>query len=585
MTKRLTQDLIEVYKARNSKLSYEPTTLSTKRAITNPSIPKHNGGADNENYDLILRVNDVIGSSVADDKEKWNCLQHESRYRIARMLGQGTFGQVVKCWDEKNHRVVAVKVLKNKLSYFRQGLLEIGILTAINTNCDRDKKKHCLRIFDHFIYKNHLCIVNELLGVNLYERMRGGGFQTFTISTIRNYLRQILEALEALETNGVVHCDLKPENVMVDGPRGENATLIDFGSACFKGNAVFTYIQSRHYRAPEVILEYPYSCPIDMWSLGCVAAEFFIGQPLFPGSSEYNQLYKITQLIGDVPAFIVENSRKRDKFYKKVEGGYVLKVSKEFTDSNMRNSDPDESGADDKRYLHWGSLMELVKEAAIRIDPNDPYEKNPGEIRELLFDFLNKTLTIDPQKRLKASEALRHPFITGKRQEVPTQEYMPPGAMLLNRPHPGPDLPMKTRFEGSFTEIYATFCRCMYEEEIVVDSSSGISLVRLEGPINPRRDPTQEEERMASGIRKSGDKGSGEKDPKKMDPLKVIKEAHESNQLEYAWRQSQGVSNIKSERDSLLFAKDGVKTISYSSLPKVTQRKKCDVGSLLGDFK
>jgi dual specificity protein kinase YAK1 len=64
--------------------------------------------------------------------------------------------------------------------------------------------------------------------------------------------------------------------------------VIDFGSACFEGHYVFHYIQSRYYRSPEVLLGLPYDSAIDMWSLGCIAAELFLGIPIFPGNSEYD---------------------------------------------------------------------------------------------------------------------------------------------------------------------------------------------------------------------------------------------------------------------------------------------------------
>jgi serine/threonine protein kinase len=76
--------------------------------------------------------------------------------------------------------------------------------------------------------------------------------------------------------------------------------IIDFGSACHETQTVYTYIQSRFYRSPEVLVGLPYSSAIDMWSLGCIAAELFLGLPLFPGSSEYNQLSRIVEMLGYV---------------------------------------------------------------------------------------------------------------------------------------------------------------------------------------------------------------------------------------------------------------------------------------------
>jgi dual specificity tyrosine-phosphorylation-regulated kinase 2/3/4 len=74
-----------------------------------------------------------------------------------------------------------------------------------------------------------------------------------------------------------VHCDLKPENILLKGPTKSTIKLIDFGSSCFENERLYTYIQSRFYRSPEVILGMPYGMPIDMWSFGCILAELYSG--------------------------------------------------------------------------------------------------------------------------------------------------------------------------------------------------------------------------------------------------------------------------------------------------------------------
>ena len=80
-----------------------------------------------------------------------------------------------------------------------------------------------------------------------------------------------------------MHCDLKPENVMLRQPNRSIIKVIDFGSSCLTDERIYTYIQSRFYRAPEVILGLPYGTPIDMWSFGCILDELLTGYPLFPG--------------------------------------------------------------------------------------------------------------------------------------------------------------------------------------------------------------------------------------------------------------------------------------------------------------
>lgn len=102
-----------------------------------------------------------------------------------------------------------------------------------------------------------------------------------------------------------IHCDLKPENIMfVQDPKRPNSRLkiIDFGSSCRAKQTVYSYIQSRFYRAPEVILGAQYSNKIDMWSFGCILVELYLGLPIFPGNSMYDQLRKITNILGYLPS-------------------------------------------------------------------------------------------------------------------------------------------------------------------------------------------------------------------------------------------------------------------------------------------
>lgn len=83
-----------------------------------------------------------------------------------------------------------------------------------------------------------------------------------------------------------MHCDLKPENVLLKKPNKSSIKIIDFGSSCFESERYYTYIQSRFYRAPEIMLGIPYTPAIDMWSLGCIVFECLIGVPIFAGENE-----------------------------------------------------------------------------------------------------------------------------------------------------------------------------------------------------------------------------------------------------------------------------------------------------------
>ena len=109
--------------------------------------------------------------------------------------------------------------------------------------------------------------------------------QGLSLGLIRHFAVQILVSLQFLHSLNIIHCDLKPENILLKQPNRSAVKVIDFGSSCLEDERLYTYIQSRFYRAPEVILGLPYSTAIDMWSLGCILAELYTGYPIFPGES------------------------------------------------------------------------------------------------------------------------------------------------------------------------------------------------------------------------------------------------------------------------------------------------------------
>ena len=92
--------------------------------------------------------------------------------------------------------------------------------------------------------------------------------------------------------------------------------MIDLGSSCYTNNTIYTYIQSRFYRAPEVLLGCKYSKEIDIWSIGCVLAELYLGLPIFLGGNEYDMLRKITKILGPIPHHMILEGSKRNEFYK-----------------------------------------------------------------------------------------------------------------------------------------------------------------------------------------------------------------------------------------------------------------------------
>lgn len=111
----------------------------------------------------------------------------------------------------------------------------------------------------------------------------------------------MLLSLKFLRGHSIIHCDLKPENVLLKPKSKTEIKLIDFGSSCFENERIYTYIQSRFYRAPEIMLGIPYKTAIDIWSFGCILAELCTGFPIFPGESEPEQMALIMEIIGLPP--------------------------------------------------------------------------------------------------------------------------------------------------------------------------------------------------------------------------------------------------------------------------------------------
>lgn len=122
-------------------------------------------------------------------------------------------------------------------------------------------------------------MVFELLSMNLYELIKLNDYYGLPLDLIRRFSLQLLNGMHILHKHEIIHADLKPENVLLKQvrswsiqPNKSGLKIIDFGSSCFIRSRIYTYIQSRYYRAPEVILGVPYDYKIDVWSFACIIA-------------------------------------------------------------------------------------------------------------------------------------------------------------------------------------------------------------------------------------------------------------------------------------------------------------------------
>ena len=274
------------------------------------------------------------------------------------------------------------------------------------------------------MFRNHQCLVFEMLSLNLYELLKNTQFGGVSLKLIRKFAKQVLRSLLFLARKDVdiIHCDLKPENILLRHPKKSGVKVIDFGSSCRTNKRMYSYIQSRFYRSPEVILGLPYTVAIDMWSLGCILAEMHTGEPLFSGSNQFDQMQKIVKLLGMLPAVMLDKSshRTRGQFFEKAMGAsgeeeWRLLLKKPVVTGEA--AAPTEVPADHVPVVPStdpvASLSSVIT-AGARQKTSYPQSEayNSKANYEMFIDLISKMLAYLPEQRIKPADALNHPFIT-----------------------------------------------------------------------------------------------------------------------------------------------------------------------------
>lgn len=392
------QQVLEVYRSRLTR--YEVSEITNYPEIyfigANPNKNRlqTNGDIACKNFGF----DDSLGSyiHVAHDHIAY-------RYEMLKVIGKGSFGSVIKAYDHKNLQTVALKMVRNEKRFHLQAQTEINILKYLKQK-DFDNSKNVIHMYEHFVFRDHTCITFELLSLNLYELTRKNKFAGFSVHLVRRFAYSILKCLEALSEFKIIHCDLKPENVLLKQQSRSGIKVIDFGSSCFENERVHTYIQSRFYRSPETILCAKYGLAIDMWSLGCIMAELVTGHPLLPGEDEGDQLACMIELIGMPPASLLQQARSsRIKQFINSKG-YPRYCATEV----LPNGQVVLMGGLSKRGKSRGPPGSRSWTSAL------------GGCDDINFtDFVRKCLDWNPQTRMTPAQALKHPWLARRKLPLP----------------------------------------------------------------------------------------------------------------------------------------------------------------------
>ncbi|XP_033837317.1 mitogen-activated protein kinase 9-like [Periophthalmus magnuspinnatus] len=304
-------------------------------------------------------------------------------YEVKKILGSGAFGVVSLCHKLSTDHKVALKMI-NIIQVLENPANEAAMLHTLMEQ--GGARAHIVEWFGSFFFKDHYVHKFEVLDMCLVDYIQKNG--TLKLKEIRPLLHQMGTALSFLKTLGIVHADLKHDNIMMVDTVSKplQIKIIDFGLARHVSHIhQGIKVQTRNHRAPEVFLGAPYDQGIDMWSIGCMIIELFLGYLLFPGCDEHDLFCSIIKTVGLPSDELLEKGRYTNMYLTYEYNRWLFKNTYEVAPTTS-------------------TLASVFK-----YTPVNEADKRDSEC---FLDLVSLMLKPDPAKRISPEELLKHPFIT-----------------------------------------------------------------------------------------------------------------------------------------------------------------------------
>ncbi|KAK8201655.1 kinase-like domain-containing protein [Phyllosticta capitalensis] len=367
------------------------------------------------------------------------------RYQIIKLLGQGTFGKVVEAYDRRKGTKCAIKVIRSVQKYRDASRIELRVLSTLASN-DAQNRNKCIHLRDCFDYRNHICIVTDLYGQSVFDFLKSNQFVPFPSTHIQTFARQLFTSVAFLHDLHLIHTDLKPENILLVNNTYQTFTynrtipasstinprsarhrkvlldpeirLIDFGSATFDDEYHSSVVSTRHYRAPEIILNLGWSYPCDIWSIGCILVEFFTGDALFQTHDNLEHLAMMEPVCGSkLDRHLVRQVTAKDRGSSRNPAAQYFKGQK----LDYPNSDTPKQS---KKYVKAMKKLQVSHPITVLIaSSNMRQEIIPPhtDFNVQFLDLLKKIFVYDPSKRITAKQALNHPWFSQRIEDDGTE--------------------------------------------------------------------------------------------------------------------------------------------------------------------